>query len=171
MTSQHEAVRIENLDKKRTFQDTYGNYPYVCPPGQSLVVPWNAAKLWFGDPAKQDEPERGYFARKDELQRVFRRCGVDQTSPEDYVEQVRKNHPRVKVSTVDGEPISMILDDPEGKEVVTAAPTILEQEQLAGELDRLKKEQAKLLRMLEEQTSHKGLEDVPTDNPSKVPAS
>lgn len=169
-------VRVTN-EGDRPFSDGYASVKYTILPGKTVVVPWEAATLWLGDPRLVDEEDRALFPRTEEVGRVLVRNGLHldpegppQTDPERLVERA----PKLKVADIDGEVIVMLAGDPTGETALPAKFTRGDADDLRGELDRLKAEQARLLDMLERQANANtapGLDSVLDDAPSKVPVS
>lgn len=168
------VVRLKNVGKV-PFQDRFANVPYAILPGKEVIIPWEAALTWLGDPRLRDDEDRALFERTDELHRILVRLGahVDSDAPPMTDEQrIEAARPLVEISDVDGERIIMLSEDPTGESSLPARFTRGDQDDLRGELDRLKNEQARLLSILEAQANAQtspGLDSVPDDTPSKVP--
>lgn len=167
------VVRLSNEGDK-PFRDTYGNTPYTVLPGKEIIVPWEAAVLWLGNPTFVDDEARALFPRNDELQRLLVRLGAHVNSeapPLTDDERLLAAAPKVKVRSVDGDDITMLTEDPLGESALPARFTRGDKDDLRGELDRLKEEQSRLLQMLEQQANEKtspGLDSVEADTPNRV---
>lgn len=169
-----QVVRLRN-PKQKVHKDQYANVKYSIPAGGEIVVPWNAATLWLGDPRILDDEARGHFARAEELNRVLTRMGSGGLDGRGLSEPERAaaDHPGIEVYDIDGNRIEMLLDDPEGENVTPASFVRAEKDDLLTELDKVKAYQAQLLTLIEQQQNDKtspGLESAPDDSPSKVPA-
>lgn len=168
-----EIVRLTNVSEN-LWQDHYGSVPYVCPPGQSIIVPVEAVWLWFGNPNLTDKPIMAQYDRRDEFQRVIVRNGFDklQAASEPYDLALP-----VTLETMEGDRYITVIEDPAGDESTlkgVAAQGLDSSEAVAQELEILKKNQAALLARLEElqdkdNTAPGSLDDIPEDNPTKVP--
>lgn len=166
-------VRVTNEGDK-PFRDGYDNKQYTILPGKTVVVPWEAVSLWLGDPRLTNDPDRAQFDRDDERARVLVRLGIhidSEAPPQTDDERIVSNAPKLVVQDIDGETIIMLAQDPTGETVLPAKFTRGDADDLRGELDRLKAEQARLLDMLERQANQNtapGLDSVQDDSPSKV---
>lgn len=168
-----QVVRVRN-PRKDPYKDQYANVKYTIPPGGEVIVPWQAAALWLGDPRVVDDENRGLFARADELHRVLTRMGSGGLDDRRLSEadRARADHPGIEVYDIDSNRIEMLVDDPEGENVVPAAFVRAEKDDLYAELDRVKALQAQLLAAIEQQqnaATAPGLDAALDDAPSKVP--
>lgn len=165
-----EIVRLRNGTDKQ-FSDVYGSVPYICPPGDAILVPTEAVWLWFGNPNLQDRPVLSQYDRRDEYQRVFTRNGFDKLS----AAGIPFDLPSYTLETLEGEKYWTVLEDPEGVKMTSsgiAARGLDNTEAIANELEVLKKNQAALLARLEElqlSPQEATLDDIPDDSPVKVP--
>lgn len=164
-----DIVRLKNNSGKE-FKDQYGSTPYRCPDGDSIIVPFDAACLWFGDPRVFDRPALAQYDRKNEFNRVKVRMGiaVKEAQSDDW------EFPNITVETLDGDRVYMAIEDPEGVKasgVLSSRQGLDDRQVIAEELERMKKAQADLLARLNDlqNASAPGLEDVPDDIPTKVP--
>lgn len=164
-----DIVRLRN-NSDATFKDQYASVPYVAQPGDAILVPFDAACLWFGDPRLSDRPTLSQYDRKDEYDRVFHRSGyaVKEVGGEEYT------IPDYAIEDLEGNPIYMTLWDPEGNKLTLSNSSnvgLNDSAAIAQELEIVKRQQAALLQRLEELQAPDapGLDDIPTDNPTKVP--
>lgn len=165
-----EIVRLTN-NGNELFQDQYGSVPYVCPPGQTILVPVDAVWLWFGNPNLVDRSTMAQYDRREEYQRVMVRNGFDKLAAEG------KPIPEFPflLEDLDGQRYWTVWEDPEGDQSVlkgVSAKGLDDVQAVANELETMKKQQALLLARLEElqtQPDAGTLDDVPEDKPTKVP--
>ena len=142
------VVRVKNL-RKATLVDGYDGTNYAIEPGKSVVVPLEAAKLWFGDWDTKNKPERALRLRDDEFKRLAIRygCADNPTAWEEW-------KPLVEVSDIDNEEtFTTVIDDPTGTSVSQAELTVNEHtdmldmiRQQSKELNLLKKQYEKEVR-------------------------
>lgn len=166
-----DIVRLTN-NEPVTFQDFYGSVPYVCPPGDSIIIPFDAACTWFGDPRVSDRPTLSQYDRRGEFERVKTRAGFSvleaQSTP-----WTAKN---IEIASLQGERLYMVIEDPLGDKSTlqnVSSKGLDDTQAVAQELEIVKRQQAALLARLEE-LQHDGtktLEDVPEDVPNKIPVS
>jgi hypothetical protein len=165
-----EMVRVKNTGKK-PFSDRWGSVPYMLNPGDTAMVPWGGAVNWFGDPYLIDKPTLAQYDRQEEIQRLETRLGCydgdDKTRSQRFVE----NKPSVEVSTLDGDVITMLIDDMDGSgNPPQNIEKVDERVALASELERMKKVQADLLaRLASLEAGEDTFAELPTDKPKKVP--
>lgn len=168
-----QVVRVRNTGQK-PYVGQYANIKYTIPVGGENVVPWEAATLWLGDPRRVNDERRGYFERDEELTRVLIRMGshgLDDRNLSD-AERALVDRPLLEVYDIDNTRIPMLLDDPEGDNVVNATFVRAEKDDLFEELDKVKAYQAQLLQLIEDQKNlahSPGLEDALSDDPTRVP--
>lgn len=167
------VIRIRNNGEK-PYKDQYASTTYVVPPGGENVIPWEAALLWLGDPRLLDDERHGFFARAEELQRVLIRMGSHGLDGRNLSEAERaiEDRPSLEVYDIDNNRIPMLLDDPDGENVVPASFVKGEKDDLFAELDKVKAYQAQLLQLIQEnqnQTAAPGLEAAADDSPQRVP--
>tara|TARA_R110000824_G_scaffold14042_8_gene60345 strand:- start:940 stop:1446 length:507 start_codon:yes stop_codon:yes gene_type:complete len=161
------VVRVKNL-RKTTLVDGYDGTNYAIDAGKSVVVPLEAAKLWFGDWDTANKPERALRVRDDEFKRLTIRYGCAD-NPAAWEEW----KPLVEVSDIDGEEtFTTVIDDPTGTSVSKADVTVNEHtdmlemiRQQSKELNVLKKQYEKEVR--EEQPESDADEDTPEPVASK----
>lgn len=119
------VVRVRN-QKDVPFVDAYDGTSYTIDPAGQVVVPVEAAKLWFGDWESHNDPARAWRARDDELERLKIRYGA-QDNPEMW-EAVQ---PRVAVLHLEeDDEIITLLGDPAGDLIHTADVTVSEHENM-----------------------------------------
>ena len=142
------VVRVKNL-RKATLVDGYDGTNYAIEPGKSVVVPLEAAKLWFGDWDTKNKPERALRLRDDEFIRLMQRYGCAD-NPAAWEEW----KPLVEVTDLDDdETFTTVIDDPTGSSVSQADVTVKENadmldmiRQQSKELNALKKQYEKEVR-------------------------
>lgn len=167
-----DILRLHN-DSPVAFKDQYASMPYQCPPGESIIIPFDALCLWFGDPRLQDRPALVQFDRRDEYERIKTRLGIQvkEATGEQWA------WPDVWFESLEGERVVTLIEDPEGSKQSFANVSrgnLTDAEAVAQELEIVKKQQALLLEQLQK-LQEQGLNpaptlaDVPDDVPTKVP--
>lgn len=137
------VVRVTNTAGAK-FVGKYANNRYVIEPGQTAIVPYYAAVLWFGDPRATnvgDARLTQYRAHEvDRLSAKYGLIGAPFYSDQDtvtttvdgekvelrYVDARHPNLPRCTVETVDGDRLITVIDDPAGDHL-TAQPQTVKQ--------------------------------------------
>jgi hypothetical protein len=163
-------VRLRNTGEA-IFKDQYGGVPYVCPAGDTIVVPFEAVCLWLGDPRVVDRPTLAQYDRRGEVDRVKTRIGA--TIAEAM--SLPWSPPALTIETLEGKEIVMCIQDPEGNgggDLFGSIKTGLDDtESVAQELEILKRQQGQLLQRLEDLQAgqQKNLDDIPDDIPTKIP--
>lgn len=167
----NDIVRIRNTGKD-AFKDQYGAVPYAIPAGEAVIIPFDAACLWLGDPRVINKPTLSQYDRDDELHRVKTRLGavVKEAMSEPW------EPPALEVEDLEGNRIYMVVEDPDGLKgsIPTKTFGLSDTEAVAAELEAVKRQQAALLARLDELSRGADaptLDDVPDDVPSKVPVS
>jgi hypothetical protein len=154
----HDTVKIVNTGEV-PWTDRYDSDVYLCSPGDTILAPSAAAKLWFGNwDAKNDA--RGN-ARVDEVNRLRTRYGAYHND-----EIWDANRPKVEVYGSDGEPIPTVIADPHGTSITQASQTVDEVEQYRDALARMKvqmDDMQKEYRSLLSAKETAALEDIPVD--------
>jgi hypothetical protein len=137
-------VQITNLGDK-PLHYKYGSRPYILPPGKIIGVPYYAACVWFGNPLAVDEgtsEERDRKFRTEEIDRLstlYGLCGAPWNSSEPYIQSDfmddrisfeydkrddgwfwHPNLPNVRVTTLEGDTLPVVVMDPEGETVTPA---------------------------------------------------
>lgn len=147
MTAQPE-VKIGDILKctnegARIFRGQWDLVDYVIAPGGSDFLPFEATKLFFGDPRSTDRvrtlrDNRGIVSYLADRSAEVRRLRLmydhgfgDYTGKEGVgiVWEVDKI-PHIKVETLKGERVFTVLDDPAGTSVMPATPTLAEEADL-----------------------------------------
>lgn len=130
----YDTVRIRNLGTEN-WSDKWNNQTYRCASGGEALVPFAGVCLWFGHPAAVDipgDPRQRY--RTEEFQRLCVKYGVydhheefiaGQQALDDRGRQVRKTIPLIEVFDLEGDKLTTVLEDPEGK---TLAPFSMEEQ-------------------------------------------
>lgn len=142
------GVRIVNPDDGREFSGPVARYAgarYNIPPGTEVFAPYEAAVLWLGDPTLIDEGVRK--PRRDEYNRLCVKYGVYENS-----HLMDTQGPTLKVYSLDGQAIPMLIDDPDGDSVTPDVQTKRENEDLRAAIER----QANQLRLLEKRLQRNG---------------
>ncbi len=161
------VVRVKNL-RKLTLVDGYDGTNYAIDPGKSVVVPLEAAKLWFGDWDTENKPERALRVRDDEFYRLTIRYGCAD-NPEAWEEW----KPLVEVTDLDNDvTYTTVIDDPTGGGVSPGGVTVKANQgmlsmirQQSKELNALKKQYEKEVR--QDQPDADADEDTPEPVASK----
>lgn len=169
MAEPGDAIRVTNKGKK-AFTDSFDGRQYTIEPGSDKVVPYEAAALWFGDPRAIDTGQ--VKTRLEEFRRLRVKYGAYENE-----DAWNSNKPNVKITTLDGDKITSVIDDPEGKEITPQSTTVLENQMMGERLANLEREISHLRSQtaLETQTAQdraeqaaKGNEPNPNANPNAV---
>lgn len=132
---------------------------YRLAPGVDTFVPGACAFLWFGDPRSsgvyQSIPDpdgsRMFVSdRATEVRRLRIKWGAGLEGDEASFDGVAV--PQVEVWTAEGERVTTVLDDPDGRNVISASPSIQDDEGLRQLV-------AKQQRQIEMMKQHIGLND------------
>lgn len=121
---------------------------YPIPVGSEGFVPFEAAANAFGDPRaaemmgsyKDEAGNVGFILDRATEVRRLRTLYDNQTGPENQILYA----PQVTVADLEGNPISTVLDDPEGVAVHPVAQTALDRDSLLAQLQR----QQRMIEML-----------------------
>lgn len=185
-----DTVQVENLNAQPLLL-TYDSRRYVIQPGERRPVPFEAAKVWFGDPraagdvvSKRDEVGRVQWIpdRKSEVRRLrvlynvhpeqerarnstYKAMWGDETQlPPDAL-------PRVAVYDYEGNEIHMVAHDPEGRSVIPVQQTLSDDDQLRSLIAKqdaaIKQLQARL--GLDNTMQPRDTPDIPTDGEVEEP--
>lgn len=139
-----DIVRVVNRGED-AFTIAWDNRQYRLNPSEDVFVPFEAAALWFGDPRSSDtiqsvRNEQGLVAfvpdRDSEVRRLRVKYG-NIGGDERFVHPA----PEVEVFTLSNVRITTPLDDPEGREVNAATPTLADQDSL---LEQVQRQQAQI---------------------------
>src|SRR5215831_4025841 len=164
-------VKVTNEHPTRFFRGFWDLAEYVIPPGGTEFMPFEAMKLFFGDPRAVDQvrssrdskglvaflPDRAGEVRR--LRLLYDHGFGDYTGKEgpDVVWEADKI-PQVRVTTLKNERVFTVLDDPQGTTVLPAATTISQD----AELKDVVRQQGQLIRSLMDRLGVAGTEDVTT---------
>lgn len=138
------SVQVTNLAREaggKDFKDKYDGEVYIIKTGGSAFVPWEAACRWLGDPNLVDDTNDK--SRRNEYNRLSVKYGVYENE-----ELWEANRPTISVYSMDGDRITMLLDDPEGDEILVAEQTIRESQQMEDRLQQMEREMVALRRRL-----------------------
>jgi hypothetical protein len=146
MATLEEACRVKNIGDEPFIDYFLGKETIIAPGQEAGWVRREAAILWFGDPSAIDHVEGmdNHDDRTKECNRLDARYGIfpirrdeAQTTPP----RTRQDAwPKVKVMTMDGEEVRMVIHDPEGVDVTPATPdTVEERRDMIATIDDLKK--------------------------------
>jgi hypothetical protein len=162
-------VKVTNLDPSRIFRGMWDLAEYVIPPLGTDFMPFEAMKLFFGDPRSTDRvrsqrdskgivaflPDRAGEVRR--LRLLYNHGFGDYTGKEgpDVVWE-HDRIPHVKVTTLDDAPILTVLDDPAGHSILPAVTTQAEEADLRDTVIR----QGRLLQSLMDRLGVQSLDDL-----------
>jgi hypothetical protein len=134
-------------------------------PGETKLVPEDAAWHWTG---------RHWLVgnrRREELDRLKLLYGAHYSLDDLTAEELwERNKPSLEVWTLDGDKVTTVIDDPEGRTVTPSSESEAERDLLRSEIDALRKRLEALqgeyaARQRGEATS---VEEIPEDRPTKV---
>lgn len=163
-------VKVQNIGD-RIFRGWWDLAEYVIPPNGTEFMPFEAMKLFFGDPRAIDKvrsqrdnkglvaflPDRAGEVRR--LRLMYDHGFGEYTGKEgpDVVWEHNKI-PHVRVETLDGVQIMTVLDDPAGRSVLPAVATQAEEADLRETVIR----QGRLLQSLMDRLGVQTLDDLDT---------
>ncbi len=146
MATLEEACRVRNVGDEPFVGYYLGKQTRIEAGAEAGWVRAEAAILWFGDPSAIDHVEGmdEHNDRTKECDRLDLRYGIfpvrrdeAQTTPALTREDA---WPKVKVMTMDGEEVHMVIHDPQGVDVTPApSETIEERRDMLGTIEELKK--------------------------------
>jgi len=170
-----DILKVENVGS-RIFRGQWDMVDYVIAPFQHDFLPFEAVKLFFGDPRATDKvrsvhdvrgivgflPDRPAEVRR--LRLMYSHGFGDYTGKEgpDVVWEADKI-PQVRVTTLKGERVFTVLDDPEGTTVLPATTTRSQD----AELRDVVRQQGQLIRSLMDRIGVSTVQDV--DIPADLP--
>lgn len=132
-----EFCRVTN-NKDNVLKIKYNGRIYDLDPHRPVVVPVEAAILWFGDPRSIDKVqllrnEHGKVqnmlpSRPDEIKRLRFKFGADLTGDESTFLETQEdgtittmhNLPDVLIQTLEGQEVKMVVNDPDGRHALGA---------------------------------------------------
>lgn len=127
---------------------------YILPPSRPQVIPIGAARLWLGHWEIADP-----VARLEELKRLQTKHGVESLGTQTIPVMP------ISLTTMDGDPITTVLDDPAG----ATAPVVVSGDDEVARIRQQLEEQATLIQRLQERLG-KGsadLSELPTGSARK----
>ena len=164
-------VKVTNTHPSRIFRGMWDMAEYVIPPGGTDFMPFEAMKLFFGDPRATSQvrsmrdsrglaaflPDRAGEVRR--LRLLYDHGFGDYTGREgpDIV-WIRDKIPWMKVETLDGVRIYTVLDDPAGTHTLPAQTTEAEDTDLRETVIR----QGRLIQSMMERLGVESLDDLQT---------
>ncbi len=146
MAQLEEACRVKNVGDEPFVGSYLGKETVIAPKAEAGWVRAEAAILWFGDPTAIDHVEGldEHNDRTDECDRLDARYGIfpirrDEMSTTPTLTRAEA-WPKVKVMTMEGEEVHMVIHDPQGADV-TPAPTetVEDRRDMLATIDDLKK--------------------------------
>jgi hypothetical protein len=164
-------VKVTNLDPNRIFRGMWDLAEYVIPPLGTDFMPFEAMKLFFGDPRSTDRvrssrdakglvaflPDRAGEVRR--LRLLYSHGFGDYSGKEGPDIVWEQDHiPHVRVTTLDDTPILTVLDDPAGRSVMPAVATQQEEADLRETVVR----QGRLLQSLMDRLGVQSLDELAT---------
>lgn len=139
-----QILRVTNIGKK-PWSDKFQNRRYSAEPGQEIVVPFLAVCLWLGHPDAIDHPsDKQRQFRFEEWRRLQVRYGCydnigDETihTKQGDIPAWKNVVPRLKVTTMAGEEVITVVDDPEGRHLLPAQQNISQVEMMQNAIERM----------------------------------
>lgn len=136
MVRPDDIVKVVNREDY-AFNVKWNSRSYRLHPGREVFIPASCAFLWFGDPrassvyqsiADPDGTRMFVNDRATEVRRLRIKWGAGMEGDEASFDGVAV--PTVEVWTAEGERITTVLDDPDGRNVISASPSIQDDEGL-----------------------------------------
>lgn len=166
-----DQVYVINQDPyPHTFK--WGGKKYVLEPEKKVPVPFEAMVLWAGDPRSADSMrsfrEGASVSFIPDRDSEVRRLTVKYGGDNDRV------FPKLSFKDLDDNKITTVIDDPEGKEVLTANVTVMQNEEQAEKIKALEDKLARVMATLEgTPAGHAANPDTPepvnTESSSEIP--
>lgn len=171
-----DILKVENVGT-RIFRGMWDQVDYVIAPFGEDFMPFEAVKLFFGDPRSTDKvrsihdvrgivgflPDRPAEVRR--LRLLYDHGFGDYTGKEgpDVVWDPDKI-PQVRVTTLKGDRVFTVLDDPVGSTVLPATTTVSQD----AELRDVVRQQGQLIRSLMDRIGVSHVQDVPITSPDDI---
>lgn len=146
-----ELLRVKNVGDE-TFTDSCNSVPYYLEPGDEQVVPYDAVVLWCGHPDADNSDPRNRV-RVVEWGRLRVRYGVYEDA--DFARHI----PHLEVSTLNGDRIHTVLDDPDGDNLTPAGTTRAQAITTEDQLSQLQAQVDALRQLLSEQVKRTAEKD------------
>jgi hypothetical protein len=145
-----QLVKIKNIGEV-DFRQVFDTHEVVeIPSGEEIIVPWTYMVAFMGDPGLRN----------------YDRWREREEAHETFLIKYAGNLPLLEASTLDGTKIVTILDDPVGDSLTPEVTDTTDVGLLQRQIDAL---QARISSF--EPTETTIVEDLPTDEPTKVPVS
>lgn len=138
-----DVVKVTNLGTE-PLVDAYDGEVTVIGVGEYAVVPRVAANLWFGNGSIRNDDRS--WSRGQELHRIRVRYGVSDAAGDTWLAKC----PKVEVTTLAGDPVPTLLDDPDGKAVTDAVSSISDQERLYQMIEQQQRDLAEMRKKYED---------------------
>lgn len=121
----------------------YGKQVYMIPAHATMYVPYFAMVLYMGDPRSVDiDASRRY--RTEEYARLRGKYGAYQDD-----ELWEQNRPKLTCRTLEGEPITTVVDDPFGKDLTAVSESVTQREFLEQQIAQMAETQRRMQSELE----------------------
>jgi hypothetical protein len=167
-----DLLRVTNEHPTRILRCMWDLVDYVIPPGADDVMPFEAVKLFFGDPRAGTDVARvvdrfgqsGYLPdRKSEVRRLrlLYSHGFGDFTGEEGPDLVweKDKIPHVKVETLRGERVWTVIDDPAGRMIAPAGTTVAEHDSLRETVQ----EQGRIIHALMQKLGVTTITDAPSN--------
>lgn len=162
-------------------------YPLL--PGRQTHVPLEAAVNAFGDPRSIDstqhipigDPRSGERltvpSRSDEVRRLRLRYAIYDGDDTNFKNgEGNEPIPKVKLSTIDGEDLTTVLEDPYGESTITAVRTVSQENDAAAMIEHMQRQIDALAKLVRDQAAsdqitskQEGINDLPADEDTGEP--
>lgn len=142
-------VQITSKERKLTHRLKFQNTDTELKPGQSMMVNWEQACFWLGDPGTLDARRRDEYDRKRTWWGFA--LGFDKETEEEASASGtpgaswETKRPKLEVYAQDGQRLYMVLDDPDGTK---SNPAISAPAPMADQLAALQAQVAQLTALL-----------------------
>lgn len=154
IVSHEDFVRVKNVGTA-PLNVGYDGRRWTLKPGaaKDTVMPAAAAFLWFGDPrsggtSQTVRDEKGILCivpdRLSEVRRLRAKYGGS-TGDEATFDDVKI--PSVEVYDLDGDRLTMVIDDPQGNSVLQATSTVAERDDLLALVQRQQRQLEQLMKL------------------------
>lgn len=167
-----QMVRVHNLGDK-DFVDSYNSQKFIIEPGKSQFVPYDAAVIWFGNPAAVNTDREAN--RDEEFQRIQQRYSAyGDVDADGNPGAWDRNKPKVRVESTEGDELFFCMDDPQGERINTTAfrselNAEEKREAQIASMETMMRQMQEQINLLTSQQQQGSVGEIPTDEPTQTP--
>lgn len=136
-----DILRVKNLSDTHTISMAWDSRQYAVPPGGEGFIPFEAVKLYFGDPRSTEKiqslhTETGVVSFIPDRATEVRRLNTLYGAPFGDESIVRGDVPSAEIHTLEGERITTVIEDPAGESTAPFQPTVSDNASLMAMIQR-----------------------------------